>query len=155
MALRRPGVPFASHAAAVALFIAAAAALCWPMLGGKLLLGQYSDYYEAGYAYREFATQYWRLHHAIPMWNPHLLGGIPYVAGMHGDIFYPTAVLRWLTSTGTALDLAFFLHVALAGVFTYAFALVLETTWAGALVAGLAYELTGIVASLVHPGHDG
>ncbi len=37
----------------------------------------------------------------------------------------------------------------------YLFLRALRVEWTAALVGGLAYELTGIVASLVKPGHDG
>ncbi|HEX5631575.1 MAG TPA: hypothetical protein VFX50_00025, partial [Gemmatimonadales bacterium] len=37
----------------------------------------------------------------------------------------------------------------------YAFLRALRLGWAGAVAGGLAYELTGLVASLVKPGHDG
>jgi hypothetical protein len=37
----------------------------------------------------------------------------------------------------------------------YAFLRALRVTWTGALVGALSYELSGIVASMVRPGHDG
>jgi hypothetical protein len=43
----------------------------------------------------------------------------------------------------------------LAGFFTYLFLRSLEVSWTGSLVGGLGYQLSGIVASLVSPGHDG
>jgi hypothetical protein len=137
------------------IFVAAALSLCWPMLSGQFIGGQFSDQYNAGYAFRNFAAEYWRAHHAIPLWNPYIFGGMPFVGGMHGDIFYPTAWLRWFLPTGTAMNLGFALHIVLAGVAMYALLRGLRTGWAGAVVGGLAYELTGIVASLVQPGHDG
>jgi hypothetical protein len=140
---------------AAVVFIAAALTLCWPMLGNEFIGGPYSDQYNAGYAFRNFAAEYWRTHRAIPLWNPYIFGGMPFVGGMHGDIFYPTAWLRWILPTGLAMNLGFALHIVLAGVSMYALLRGLRTTWAGAVVGGLAYELTGIVASLVNPGHDG
>ncbi len=86
---------------------------------------------------------------SVPLW------GLPYIAAMHGDIFYPTAWLRWFLPIDTAMNLGFFSHIVLAGVTMYAFLRALRVGWTAALVGGLAYELTGIVASLVHPGHDG
>ena len=57
----------------------------------------------------------------IPEWNPYLFGGLPYIAAMHGDIFYPTAWLRWFLPIDTAMNLGFFSHIVLAGVTMYAF----------------------------------
>lgn len=138
---------------ALLVFIVAALTLCWPMLQGQLING--SDYFLAGWGFRHFGAEYWREHHAIPLWNPYIFGGIPYVAGMHGDIFYPTAWLRWLVSLPTATNLTFGGHIVLAGISMYALLRGLRLSWAAAVTGGLAYQLSGIVASMVHPGHDG
>jgi hypothetical protein len=133
--------------------VLAALVVCWPMLTGQWLLGD--DQYVAGYGFRLFGAEMFRQTGHIPEWNPYLFGGLPYIAAMHGDIFYPSAWLRWFLPVDTAMNLGFFSHIVLAGVTMYGFLRALRVTWTGALVGGLAYELTGIVASLVHPGHDG
>lgn len=140
---------------AVVVFLLAALSLCWPMLAGQFLASHYSDQFEAGYSFRHFAAQYFREHRAIPLWNPFLFAGLPFVGGMHGDIFYPTAWLRWVLPTDVAMNLGFATHLVLAGVTMYALLRAIRVAWVGALVGGLAYELSGIVASQVHPGHDG
>jgi hypothetical protein len=123
------------------------------MLSGQFLVGD--DQYIAGYGFRLFGAEMFRRTGSIPEWNPYLFGGMPYIAAMHGDIFYPTAWLRWVLPVDTAMNLGFALHIVLAGITMYALARALGTSWTGAVVSGLAYELTGIVASLVKPGHDG
>jgi len=138
---------------AVVVFVLAAFTLCWPMLSGQFLVGD--DQYIAGYGFRLFGAEMFRRTGSIPEWNPYLFGGMPYIAAMHGDIFYPTAWLRWVLPVDTAMNLGFALHIVLAGITMYALARALGTSWTGAVVAGLGYELTGIVASLVKPGHDG
>jgi hypothetical protein len=138
---------------AVLVFLIAAGTLCWPMLSGRFLVGD--DQYIAGYGFRLFGAEMFRQTGHIPEWNPYLFGGLPYIAAMHGDIFYPTAWLRWFLPIDTAMNLGFFSHIVLAGVAMYAFLRALRVSGTGALVGGLSYELTGIVASLVHPGHDG
>lgn len=140
---------------ALAIFAVAALTLCWPMLTGKFLAGPDSDQYLAGYSFRAFAAHYFREHGAIPQWNPYLFGGLPFVAAAHGDIFYPTAMLRWILPTDLAMNLGFAFHIVLAGFGMYALLRTLRLGWAAAVTGGLAYELTGIVISLVHPGHDG
>lgn len=140
---------------ATLVFVGAALSLCWPMLGGRFLVGPMSDMYGAGYAYRNFAAEYFRQHNAIPPWDPYLFGGISFVGGTHGNIFYPATWLQWLLPTDAGINFAFALHLVLAGLAMYALLRALKISWSGALVGGLAYELTGIVASLVKPGHDG
>ena len=135
------------------IFLAAALTLCWPMLAGQVING--SDYYLAGWGFRHFGAEYWRQHHAIPLWNPYIFGGLPYVGAAHGDIFYPTAWLRWLLPLTTATNLTFGGHIVLAGVSMYALLRGLRLGWSAAVCGGVAYQLSGIVASMVHPGHDG
>jgi hypothetical protein len=58
---------------ALAVFVLAALTLCWPMLDGQFLAGEWSDQFEAGYSFRHFAAQFFREHGRIPLWNPYLL----------------------------------------------------------------------------------
>lgn len=129
--------------------------LCFPMFSGQFLGGHMSDQTWTGIPFRSFWAEEFRRTGGIPLWNPYMFGGLPFVGAMHGDTFYPTSFLRIFLSADTVLNLTFASHLLLAGVFTYAFLRTLGTTWAGAVVGGLAYQLSGIVASLVSPGHDG
>ena len=109
----------------------------------------------AGYSFRLFGAEMFKSTGAIPQWNPFLFGGLPYIAAMHGDIFYPTAWLRWVMPVDLAITWGMALHFVLAGWFTYRFSRALGLSWGASLLAGVAYELTGIVASQMSPGHDG
>ncbi|HEY0777514.1 MAG TPA: hypothetical protein VGD56_06060, partial [Gemmatirosa sp.] len=139
------------------VFAAASLLLGAPALVGKFLVNPNSDQYIAGYAFREFAATSLKQGHGFPLWNPYLFGGMPYVAAMHGDEFYPPSlVLRMLLPTDAAMTWELILHVFLAGAFTYAFLRgALRLSFAAALVGGLAYMMGGNVAGLVSPGHDG
>jgi hypothetical protein len=148
-----PWQPRCPFAIALLVFLLAALTLCWPMFTGLFLLGD--DQIVAGYGFRAWSAEYFREHGHIPQWNPYLFGGLPFVAAQHGDIFYPTAWLRWILPIDVAMNLGFAGHLVLAGAAMYAFARALRIGWTGAVVGGVAYELTGIVASLVKPGHDG
>jgi hypothetical protein len=74
---------------------------------------------------------------------------------MHGDIFYPTFLLRMVLPTDVAMTWGFIIHVFLAGLFTFGFLRVLGYSFYGALVGGIAYMMSGQIASYVSPGHDG
>lgn len=126
-----------------------------PFFTGHFLVGPQSDQYLAGYGFRQFWTEYVRSHGSIPLWNPYIFGGLPYVGAMHGDLLYPFTWVRLILPTDVAMTLAFLVHLVLAGFFAYLFLRALRLPWTAALTGGIAYQLTGIVASLVHPGHDG
>jgi len=129
--------------------------LGYPALVGKFLINPRSDQYLAGYAFREFAAQSLKSGHGFPQWNPYLQGGMPYIAAMHGDIFYPTFLLRWVLPTDVAMTWEFIIHLFLAGFFTYFFLRAWGFGFWGALVGGLAYMLGGSIAGFASPGHDG
>jgi hypothetical protein len=137
------------------VYAVATLSLGWPALAGKFLVGPHSDQYIAGYAFREFAASTLKATHSFPLWNPYQFGGMPFVAAMHGDIFYPTFLLRMVMPTDVAMTWGFIVHVFLAGLFAYMFLRQLNVGFAGALVGGLAYMMSGHIATYVSPGHDG
>lgn len=148
--------PRAPHLLAFGVCLAAALLLLWPLLTGQILFGgARSDMFIAGYSFRLFGAETFINTGTIPQWNPFLYGGLPYIAAMHGDIFYPTAWLRWIMPVDLAITWGMAVHFVLAGWLTYRFVRALGMSWGAAVVAGVAYELTGIVASQMSPGHDG
>ena len=151
-----PWEPRWPRVAALAICVLAALTLLWPLLGGQILFGGgRSDMFIAGYSFRLFGAEQFRATGAIPQWNPYLFGGLPFIGAMHGDIFYPTAWLRWILPVDLAITWGMALHFVLAGWLTFGFARALRLSWTAAIAAGIAYELTGIVASQMSPGHDG
>lgn len=129
--------------------------LSLPMFAGRFVAVYPNDQYAAGYAFRHWLAEQWKATGHIPLWNPEIFGGLPFVAGMHGDIFYPTSWLRLVLPTHIAMDLGFSVHYVLAGLFVYLLLRRLKVSWAGAVTGGFAYQLAGPLASLVSPGHDG
>lgn len=150
-----PDAPPYAFAWAALACILAALTLAYPALGGAFLVNPVSDQYIAGYPFREFAAAALRAGDGVPQWNPYLMGGLPYIAAMHGDIFYPTALLRMVLPTDVAMTWGMILHLMLAGIATYAFLRSLGLGFHASLIGGLAYMMSGQVASLVSPGHDG
>ncbi len=140
---------------ALAAYALAGCLLGYPVFHGGFLVSPHSDQYIGGYAVREFGTAMIRSGH-LPLWNPYIFGGMPFVGAFDGDIFYPpTLLLRLLLRADLAVTWAFILHVVLAGWFTYLWLRASGLGFAAAGIGGLAYELGGPIASLVSPGHDG
>ena len=146
---------FASAWAAL-VYASCALSLAWPAVMGRFLVNANSDQFRAGYSFRLFAATYLREHGSFPLWNPYLQGGMPYVAAMHGDIFYPTFLLRLILPVDVAMSWGMIGHFFLCGIATYAFLRVgARMSFSGALVGGVAYMMTGFVSSLLSAGHDG
>jgi len=150
-----PVAPRFATAWASLVYAVATLLLAYPAFAGKFLVNILSDQYKIGYAFREYAAASLRTGHGFPKWNPFLFGGLPYIAAMHGDIFYPTFLLRMVLPTDVAMTWEFPIHLFLAGLFTYGFLRAWGFGFSASLIGGLAYMLSGQVASLVSPGHDG
>lgn len=141
---------------ALLIYFVCVLSLAWPILQGEFLISKYSDQFRAGYAFREFAASYFHEQGKLPLWNPYLQGGMPFIAAMHGDLFYPTFLLRLILPVDMAMSLGMIIHLLLCGIATFAFTRVsLRTTFFSSLIGGLAYMMSGFVSSLVSAGHDG
>jgi len=159
--------PWPRHAVAIAsaVYALCTLALAWPALAGKFLVSTHSDQYIAGFAFRDFAAQSLRSGNGFQQWNPYLFGGMPFVGAMHGDIFYPTFLLRLVMPTDAAMTWGFALHLFLAGLFAFLFLRAsfdkdnqnanVSLGFLACLIGGLAYMLGGQISALVSPGHDG
>ncbi|HXY30167.1 MAG TPA: YfhO family protein [Gemmatimonadaceae bacterium] len=140
---------------AALIYTALVLTLGYPALGGQFLVSPISDQYIGGYPVREFAAHMLRTTGHFPLWNPYIFGGMPYVASMNGDMFYPTFILRLLLPTDVAMTWGFIVHIVLAGLFTYCFLRAWGLGFLPSLLGGAAYMMGGPISSYVSPGHDG
>lgn len=140
---------------AILALVVVTVSLAYPIITGAFLANPHSDQYIAGYAFREFAAQSLRSGHGFPQWNSYMLGGMPFVAALHGDIFYPTFLLRLVLRTDLAITLSFVAHLFLAGVFMLGFLRAVGVTRWAALFGGVAYMLSGPITSYAASGGDG
>jgi len=147
-----PRWPLATAIAPLSLWILILTA---PMWTGAFLGGPLSDQYMTGWAFRHWGAEQWKALGHVPLWNPEIFGGLPFVGAMHGDIFYPTAWLRLVLPTTLAMNLGFAVHYVLAGVLVYVLLRMLAVSWTGSVAGGLVYQLSGVIGSYVSPGHDG
>jgi len=130
--------------------------LSLPMLTGQWLASPHGDQYASAYAFYQWEASEWRAVGMLPLWNPMIMGGLPFIAVVtHGEILYPTALLRAFLPVHVVMNLGFFIHYFLAGYFTYLFLRRLAVSWTGAVTGALAYQLTGLLISYVQPGHPG
>jgi len=55
----------------------------------------------------------------LPLWNPYIYGGTPFVGGLQSAIFYPLNLIYLIFPIHVAINYSIILHVFLSGVFTY------------------------------------
>jgi hypothetical protein len=140
---------------ATALYALVVSLAFWRFWAGGFLVNYRSDMLR-GYPARAFAAEYMKSQGAFPDWDPHIFGGMPFLANTaHGDTFYPTFLLRLVFPVDIGISLGFLLHIVLAGTFMFMFLRTLKLEWGASFVGGAAYMFTGQVVSMVSPGHDG
>jgi len=114
-----------------------------------------TDTMSSGVFFRTFHAEFWRSHLRTPLWDPYIHAGLPFVDAMHGDIFYPAALLQIIFPVTYALGLKLILHVFLAGVFMFLFLRALGRSDQSSFIGGLLYMFMPCLVSLFYPGHDG
>ena len=99
-----PRYPNALALACVSCFVVI---LALPMLSGGWLAAPHGDQWSSGYAFDAWETAEWRAHGSIPLWNPMIMSGLPYIAVVtHGDVLYPTALLRAFLPAHVVMNLS-------------------------------------------------
>ena len=80
--------------------------------------------------------------HDLPLWNPYLFGGVPFLAAGQHSALYPPSILFYSLPLSRAYGLFTVLQLWLAGVFMYLLGRVLRLGRPAALIAGIAYQLS-------------
>ncbi len=120
---------------------------------GAMLFG--TDMIEQAYQLRRFAVQELEAGRGLPLWNPFVYGGQPFLAILPGPVYYPTSLLYPVMPLFRAIGWTFVLHTALAGVLGYAAGRAFGLRRWSSAVAGAAFMFTGYVTSTLYGGHDG
>jgi hypothetical protein len=113
-----------------------------------------TDMVPMGYMMRQVVADYWKAEGTIPLWDPYILGGLPVVDAMHGDLFYPASIFYLLMPLHKALGYKIILHVWLAGVTMYFMLRTLGLRRGSSLVGALGYMTAPYFLSLIYAGHD-
>ncbi len=141
--------------AAMAFLVALAALYFLPVLleGNSRVLSQAgTDTWRQFFYWRHFGFS--RLASGeIPLWNPYIFSGTPFVDGMQSAIFYPLNVLFLLFETGFAINLSVALHCFLASLFTYLFARYMDLGRPAAVLSAITFAYGAPYFLHIYPGH--
>src|SRR4030067_238371 len=94
------------------------------------------------YPWQHFAVETLRMGE-VPLWNPLLGNGAPLAANLQTGVFSPLNVPYLILPTEVAMGDTTVLHVILAGLFMFAFMRSLGLRSHPALIAAVAYQLSG------------
>jgi len=88
----------------------------------------------------------------IPLWNPHQLSGVPFLAAGQQQVVYPLSLIYYILPLSAAYGWFTMVTLWLAGMFMYFFVRALGVSRFGATLAGITYQLCGMfIASAVFP----
>jgi hypothetical protein len=91
----------------------------------------------------------------LPLWNPYLFSGVPFIANPQPALFYPPTWLALVMPVSRALGWIIVLHVWIAGAGMVAWLRSEGASAVGALVGGVAFAFSGYVFVRVYAGHLG
>ena len=136
--------------AAAALLASAALVFCWKLaFGGLAVIGYDTMTYM--YPYRVFAAEAVR-DGRVPLWNPHIYFGAPFLANLQSAVFYPLHAIFLMLPAPLAMNWSVILHLFLCAYFGFVAArVVLGLDAVSAAVAGALYGFSGFVGAQV--GH--
>lgn len=113
-----------------------------------------TDWLVGGYFFHEFISERFAAGE-LPKWVPYVFGGLPLFANP-GSTYYPFRFLAdFLFPVSKIWPTLFVIQFGFAGLGTYLLTRELGTRRWVALIAGLAFQFTGLTMSWVFAGHEG
>jgi hypothetical protein len=92
---------------------------------------------------------------SFPMWNPHVLCGVPFFAGWQSALLYPPNLLFAVLPLHWAARLILFGHMLVGAVAAYIFARYVQVSRLGSLAAGVTFSLSAPILLRIFAGHWG
>lgn len=83
----------------------------------------------------------------IPLWNPYILGGVPFLADLSHNSLAPTNVLYLFLSIPIALSILAIFYVSLAAIFTYLFVQSLTKKVIPSMFSAVVFAFSGTMMS--------
>ena len=169
-------VPERSHKTArcwwpVLVIVGAACAFCWPVFLGRIMLpadvcllmlpwralqSQFPDFHRVYNPMLDPIQQYlpWRIYAVeslraglIPLWNPYAFCGTPFLANLQSTVLYPLNLLFLLAGARHGFGVSAILHLALGGLFMYAFLRTLGLRREAGLLGALVLMFNGFTVT--------
>jgi hypothetical protein len=113
---------------------------------GQVLYSDHSDFLAETLPGKHFLVCEWRATGEVPLWNPYVYAGNPFLHDVKAAVFYPPHLPLYLlpdAAVGPALSWIVALHVLIAGLCMYAYARRRGLGAAGALTAAIGYMFAG------------
>lgn len=104
------------------------------------------DVIQQYYPWRQFWAESVR-HGVLPLWNPHMFCGTPFISNSQSAVLYPLNFLFLLMPVKSAFGWTAFLHLCLAGCGTYVFLRSVTGSRAGSLAGAVVFMFCGFLVA--------
>ncbi len=137
---------------AAALLFVLASLFSWNILANpdKMMYSKYSDIISPFSPWRQFIADSLSRYNEIPLWNPYMYSGSPFVSNIQAIVFYPLSFPLLLGNVAVAFGYVLIIHIFLAGLFCYMFMRRLEVGRFGSLLSASAFMFTGNITAKLY-----
>lgn len=118
---------------------------------GESLYG--SDFVLFFYPVKKFIHDSLLTDRGLPLWNPFLFSGTPFVTNIQASMFYPLGFLYYIMPSEAAYVYSTLLHFVLGSLFMYLFMRSLHVHPLGGLFGALAFSFNGYFMGHLYAGH--
>ena len=108
----------------------------------------FRDIYRYFYPYKLYATESIK-DGKIPLWNPYISSGIPFIATLQSQVFYPLSVIHYILPFNFGFQLFIVIHFFLAGIFIYILCKELKLQPISSLTSAVIFSFSGYLVSVV------
>jgi hypothetical protein len=148
-------VPLQEDVLAVAILLGLTALYFVPALmhgNARVLSSMWNDTWNQYFYWREFGFSALR-HGELPLWNPYIFSGTPYIAGTQSAIFYPLNLIHLFLGTALAINVGIALHCFLAAFFTYVYCRYMSLTVMASMISAITFAFGAPFFLHIYSGH--
>lgn len=92
-------------------------------------------------------------YNTLPLWNPYIFSGSPFLGNPTSSMFYPINILFLLFPVDRVFGYIFIINSLLIGIFTYLFARSINLDKFSSFISGITIMFSGPLLTLIFPGH--
>lgn len=94
-----------------------------------------------------------KIYNTLPLWNPYIFGGSPFLGNPTSSMFYPLNVFFMIFPVKIMFGYMFIIDTFLIGLFTYLFARIINVSKFSSFITAIIIMFSGPMLTLIFPGH--
>ncbi len=136
----------------VVIIIGIVTILLLPILFTKDIASNYGDVYRYYYPFKHFAKEC-IINGELPLWNPYIFTGVPFLATPQSAIFYPFSIVSYIFPLIPSMNWFYWIHLVLAGLFMFLFIKKMFNNTSTSLFASITFMLSPLLVLKINAGH--